>query len=141
MVSCFRAAYIGIFIAFLRRLISKLSPSTEGLPRYIAVVFSMSPEALLIGYSDDRQLLGNLCDESRWAPFICEFDGYGWRILHAYEEDDEMRKVRVLRTPRDCSPDAPGGNEERDMILASLYNCTERMMARIARVGTERYFH
>ena len=138
MNKVFRAAYVCIFLWFVRRLRMKLSPASEGLPRYIAVVFAGMPEALLIGYSDDISLIQQLCDESRWAPSICEFDGFGWRPCGP---DDFMRDATVLRTPRDRSRNAPGGYEEYDMMLASQYNCTERMMARIARRGTERYFH
>jgi hypothetical protein len=137
MNKVFRAAYVCIFLWFLRRLRMKLSPASEGLPRYIAVVFAGMPEALLIGYSDDLSLIQRLCDESKWAPAICEFDGYGWRRCGT---DDFMRDATVLRTPRDRSKNAPGGYEEYDMMVASQYNCTERMMARIARIGTERYF-
>lgn len=138
MNKVFHAAYVCIFLWFLRRLRMKLSPSSEGLPRYIAVVFAGMPEALLIGYSDDLSLIQQLCDESKWAPTVCEFDGYGWKRLGC---DSEMHNATVLRTPRDRSRNAPGGYEEYDMMVASQYNCIERMMARIARIGTERYFH
>lgn len=138
MNKVFRAAYVCIFLWFLRRLRMKLSPSSEGLPRYIAVVFAEMPEALLIGYSDDLSLIQQLCDESKWAPVICEFDGYGWKLL---DYDPDRMDTTVLRTPRDRSRNAPGGYEEYDMMVASQYNCTERMMARLARIGTERYFH
>lgn len=139
MNKVFRAAYVGIFLWFLRRLRMKLSPASEGLPRYIAVVYAGVPEALLIGYSDDLSLIRQLCDESRWAPTICEFDGYGWKSCDT--GDNDMRDATVLRIPRDRGWHATRGNDECDMMLASLYNCTERMMARIARIGTERYFH
>jgi hypothetical protein len=139
MNKVFRAAYVCIFLWFLRRLRLKLSPSSEGLPRYIAVVFAGMPEALLIGYSDDPSLIQWLCDESKWAPTICEFDGYGWKLCDIVDVD--TREAAVLRTPRDRSRNAPGGYEEYDMMVAAQYNCTERMMARIARIGTERYFH
>ena len=140
MNKVFRAAYVCIFLLFLRRLRLKLSPASEGLPRYIAVVFAGMPEALLIGYSDYISLLRQLCDDSRWAPTICEFDGYGWRETVKMMEGHED-ECKVLRTPRDRSRNAPGGHEKYDMMVASQYNCTERMMARIARIGTERYFH
>ena len=139
MNKVFRAAYVGIFLWFLRRLRMKLSPSSEGLPRYIAVVFAGMPEALLIGYSDDLSLIQQLCDESKWAPTICEFDGYGWKLCGIGNVD--TGDAAVLRTPRDRSRNAPGGYENYDMMVASQYNCTERMMDRIARIGTERYFH
>ena len=138
MPSVFRAAYVCIFLWFLRRLRLKLSPSSEGLPRYIAVVFAGMPEALLIGYSDDLSLIQQLCDESNWSPVICELDGYGWKRMYCFSE---RLDTTVLRTPRERSRNAPGGYEEYDMMVAAQYNCTERMMGRIARIGTERYFH